>query len=89
MGLDDDEKNMVDLYTQVLSANIRGVISSFVTSVMVSRHWSTDHLDTATALTTITNTMRQMTAWMHPDHFVMFKNTPRDHHDLLHNDFWR
>ena len=45
------------------------------------------HLPTDTSLTTIAKTMKQLRAWMHPDHFAKFVSVSRDHHDLIHNGF--
>ena len=69
-------------------ADSRGVISSFVTSVMVSRHWGTGHFPTVTSITITAKTMRQSNAWMHPDHFSTFTMRPKDHQGLFfHNGF--
>ena len=71
-GETPEEAEMVDFYKQVLAASGRGIISSFVMNVMISRHWGKDHKDTDTSLMTVTNTYKQLHAWMHPDHFNVF-----------------
>ena len=54
-------------------------------NVMMSRHWGEDHKETDTSLTTVAKTYRQLSAWMHPDHFKTFCERSKDHHDMLHN----
>ena len=78
---------MVDFFKQAISADGRRVSSSFITHVMISRHWGKNHLDTVTSMTTITKTRRELTLWSHPDHFPEFVNRSKDHHDLLHNGY--
>ena len=56
VGETQAEIEMVDFYKQVLAASSRGVISSFVMNVMISRHWGKDHRDTDTSLLTVTKT---------------------------------
>ena len=84
-GETEEESTMVDFFKQENSAYSRSVTSSPVTGVMVSRHCGTGHLPTDTSVTTIAKIMRQMTAWMHPDHSSTFINMPKDHHGILHN----
>ena len=86
-GETEEEVEMVDLFKQVLAADSRGVISSFALSIMVCRYWGKDHKENDTSLVTIAKTEKQLTAWMHPDHFVRFTGISRDHHDLIHNGF--
>ena len=87
VGETQAEIEMVDFYKQVLAASSRGVISSFVMNVMISRHWGTDHNDTDTSLLTVTKTCKQLHAWMRPDHFSVFCKHSEGHHDLIHNGF--
>ena len=86
-GSNEQEADMVDFFKQVLAAENRVVISSFVISVMVSRYWGTGHLPTDTALTTISKTMTQLHAWMYPDRFATFVSKSGDHHDLIDNGY--
>ena len=39
VGETPEECEMVDFYKQVLAASSRGIITSFVMNVMISRHW--------------------------------------------------
>ena len=86
-GTNPAEEAMVDFFKQAISADGRGVSSSFITSVMMSRHWGNNHLETGTAMTTITNTLRELTSCCHTDHFPEFVNRSKDRHDLLHNGY--
>ena len=70
-GEAEDEKDMFDFFNQVIAAESRGIMSMFDTSVMVSRYWGQDSLATDTSLPTIAKTMKHISAWMHPDHFVI------------------
>ena len=84
-GETGEEKDMVHFYKQVNGASSRGVISSFTMNVMISRHWGKDHKDTDPSLTNVMKTQKQLSAWMHPDHFKTFCERSKDHHDTLHN----
>jgi hypothetical protein len=53
---------MVDFFKQAIAADSKGVISSLVMSVMVAISWGDNN---------IANTMKQLVAWMHPDHFQL------------------
>ena len=78
---------MVNFYMQAIAAPSRGIISSFVMNVMISRHWGKDHKDTDTSLMMMTKTYKQLHAWMRPDHFSVFCGRSKDHRDLIHNVF--
>ena len=84
-GETPEEAEMVNFYKQVIAASSRGIISSFVMSVMIYRHWGKDRKDTDTSLMTVAQTYKQLHAWMHPDHFSVFCWRSKDHHDLIHN----
>ena len=84
-GETPEEADMFDFYKQVIAASSRGIISSFVMSVMIYRHWGKDRKDTDTSLMTVAQTYKQLHAWMHPDHFSVFCGRSKDHHDLIHN----
>ena len=81
------KKEMVPFYKQVIAASSRGVISAFTINVMISRHGGKYQKYIDTSITTISKTQRQLSAWMHPDHFSSFLNDKMDHQDLLHNGF--
>ena len=83
-GETPEEADMFDFYKQVIAASSRGIISSFVMSVMIYRHWGKDRKDTDTSLMTVAQTYKQLHAWMHPDHFSVFCGRSKDHHDLIH-----
>ena len=76
-GDTEEEVEMVDFFKQLLAADSRGVISSFALSIMVSRHRGKDHKETDTSLVTMAKTEKQLTAWMHSDHFLQFKKIER------------
>ena len=88
-GKTPDESDMVVFFKQAISADSRGAISSF--HVRCERDGlpilGTGHLDTDTYITTIAKTLKQLTAWVHPDHFSTFTKRSKDHHDLLHSGF--
>ena len=86
-GTTREDEDMVGFFNQTVSADSRGVISSFITSVIISRHWGKNHLDTDTSITTIAKTLRELTSWVHPDHVPEFSKRSKDHHDLLHNGY--
>ena len=87
VGESASEADMVDFSKQVLTADSRGVITSFALSIIVSRHWGRGHLPSDTSLVTIANTEKQLIQWMHPNHFAPFVARSKDHHDLIHNGF--
>ena len=70
-GETEDDIDMVIFVKQVLAVDSRGVIASFALSVMVSRYWGNHHREHDTSLVTIAKTEKHMTAWMHPDHFLL------------------
>ena len=87
VGNDPQEADTIDFFKQAIAAYSRGVISLFITGVMIARHWGNNHIDTDTSIATIAKTMREMTSWVHPDHLPEFVRRSKDHHDLLHNGF--
>ena len=87
VGTTEQEAEMVDFFTQILAAEGRGVISSFVISIMTPRYWGASHLPTDAALTTIAKTMKELKIWMHPDHFDVFVSSSRDQHELIHKGY--
>ena len=84
-GETPEEEEMVNFYKQVIAALSRGIISSMVMHVMISRHWGKDHKDTGTSLMTVTKTYKQLHAWMRLDHFSVCCGRSTDRHDLIHN----
>ena len=52
-GTNRAEEAMVDFFQQAISADGKGVSSSFITSVMLSRHWGYNHFETDTSMPTV------------------------------------
>ena len=88
MNETDLEAEMVDFFKQILVADSRGVITSFVTSIMITRDWGSDHSLYDSSLTTIAKTMRQLQAWAHPDRFATFVSRSIDHHNIVLDGFF-
>ena len=86
-GETHEEAEMVNFYRQVIAASSRGIISSFVVNVMISRHWGKDRKSTDTSQMTVTKTYKQLHAWMHPDHCCVCCGRSKDYQDLIHNGF--
>ena len=55
-GETEEEVEMVDLFKQVLAADSRGVISSFVLSIFVSRYWGKDNMNNDASLVSVAKT---------------------------------